>query len=1306
MTMPKWMPDGLARLREALGGTAPVAERLKVIAEMIELAAELSDSGDEGAEGAAQARAGLDEAVTRLRTTRAAVPAGSYEGLVTLSLLADACLVRDLGSDLDDAIGYLRQLRGELPWHDPELIHVETRLGSALFQRAYRSQGSPADVDDAGAAFTAALDQMAPEGPGRAELAAALALQRAVRYAGLGGTQDDRDAALSCAAQCLASSDAADHWVARCHLVIAWMALTRQLTSTQRSVMLGKPDLEAVRHGGAEAAALLAALGSMEVAVADAQTALRHLRQIRDVTVIDEELRGLVLVLSSVALLTTMREGSFTGDVDQVAGELERAARQYPPETLEQGELLAMRAALLTERAQGGNSPEDLMPTADALGEAAAQLPEGHPMRPALLRQLWETFDRQVSTAGSADDVAAEAERMVAALEQMPRDDPEFAHALTLIAVRVLSLRLSHRAAVPMERLSAQLERVVERLAPDDPVKPIGESMYWAVVGAQGAVEHRPDITEKAARGLILCADRTPADNAFRPYVLVGVAFALAEQYAMTGEMRHLEEAEKYVSSDLRWAGAAALLPESDAGYAMLFYARGFLKLARIQDTREQCDLAGAVRDIEQALRLMKPDGPLRPRLIAQLETARAMMAVYAGPGTTLGDPEREAFSKIMSAAQSVGRDHPDFPSLAGHAAAGLMLRGLSDGKTELIDQAIALVADACSVPSLTYRERPRLLDMHGSALLTRYHLTRKPRDLSNAIDRLEEARRAVEQEVGSPYAANVLLSLASAYRMRGNAARGDVERAVNLGLDALRERAGDVLLQDTDEHALGAAHRVTSDATEMARWFLGRDRPEAAISALELGRGTVLHAATSGAGLAEILRDAGHADLAAEWVREMPHLGAGNSEAASDLRYRIMLAIEGSPAETRLLAPPSLGDITAALRQCGVDALAYLLPRDEEGGPGLGVIVEPGGTVRSLPLPGLRTGPRSPVHAYLGTLRATTTVNGEMAEGAKGEWLASLSELCDWAWRAVIGPMLEALPARHRGSRRIVLVPTGELGLVAWHAARRRVGSGYRYACQEAAFSYASSARQLVDTARRQFRPWAQDPVLVSHTAASTYATEMGICHLYTACYPTSTVFGHAHTRLASAGLPAVSGAGAATSADVLAALPHGTAPGASLLHFGCHGRAEMPVLTSRLDLGQGEEVAVSRMLEQARTGASSASGGLVVLASCLTDVAEADYDEALTLATAFLSAGASGVIAARWKVPDMETALFMAIFHHYVNGKYPHPAQALRATQLWMLDPGRKVPDGLPTVLRDEAAQPALADPVAWAGFAYQGQ
>ena len=111
-------------------------------------------------------------------------------------------------------------------------------------------------------------------------------------------------------------------------------------------------------------------------------------------------------------------------------------------------------------------------------------------------------------------------------------------------------------------------------------------------------------------------------------------------------------------------------------------------------------------------------------------------------------------------------------------------------------------------------------------------------------------------------------------------------------------------------------------------------------------------------------------------------------------------------------------------------------------------------------------------------------------------------------------------------------------------------------------------------------------------------------------------------------------------------------------------------------------------------------------MLASCLSDVTEADYDEALTLATAFLAAGAAGVVAARWTVPDGVTALFMAMFHQYLNDGRSDPAHALRAAQLWMLDPAREVPAAWPKLAQAARRVPRTCQAPAWAGFTYQGR
>lgn len=674
------------------------------------------------------------------------------------------------------------------------------------------------------------------------------------------------------------------------------------------------------------------------------------------------------------------------------------------------------------------------------------------------------------------------------------------------------------------------------------------------------------------------------------------------------------------------------------------------------------------------------------------------------------------AFEQLLETAETLGPDRAEYPAIAAQAAAGLATRALSSGDVSLLDHAIAQVSKACKIPNLGLRERPKLLQLHGFALQTRYHMVRDPRDLSNAISLLEEARRAVEQELASPYASSVLLFLADAYRTRANEALGDTDRAVRFGLAGLREHAGDVLLQDSDENALHMARRGSDDATQMARWFLARGRHEAAIGAIELGRGMVLHAATSGSSVPEALLAAGHPALAA----------ARTGQADDDLRYQTMRALEGTSAEATLLSPLTLDDIAAALVRTSTDLLGYLLPQLENGGgmaTGMAVLVNRQGNVRWIPLPRLRAGGGSMIEEFVRARRAAETAAAEARVTLRARWRETLDTVCDWAWEAATGPLLKAASvhgdAGEAAARppRVVLIPLGQLGLIPWHAARRsQGGSAPRYACQDAIFCYASSARQFVEASWRQPRPWSQAPVLISdndHRSLPGATLEVSLLHA--SHYRGGAVFGSARRDLPEH----VPGRAPARPDDVLAALPRGSSPGASLLHFGCHGRVAVPVLEASLQLGADDrEIAVSvrDILRQARAtppSASDASGSLVILAACLTDVTESDYDEALTLATAFLAAGSTGVVAARWAVPDAPTMLFMATFHRFLNAGNADPAHALREAQIWMLDPVRDIPPAWPQPLKLRAARLAafrtgsgLAGVEAWAAFAYQGR
>lgn len=346
--------------------------------------------------------------------------------------------------------------------------------------------------------------------------------------------------------------------------------------------------------------------------------------------------------------------------------------------------------------------------------------------------------------------------------------------------------------------------------------------------------------------------------------------------------------------------------------------------------------------------------------------------------------------------------------------------------------------------------------------------------------------------------------------------------------------------------------------------------------------------------------------------------------------------------------------------------------------------------------LPRLRGGAGTVFDAFSQARRALLTAESDSANDAAWQrWQLRLNEVCDWAWTAAMNEVLSTV-GRSQGRRpaRLVLVPAGELGAVPWHAARfRALGGTVRYACQDTVITYASSARQFVDASRRRRLPWASAPAVVCGSdQPATASDELPFAaeetgEIHRAFYPAGTFLGTGHDG--------------ATATRVRDLLPSNHSPGASVLHLACHATLANPPLNSFLELAGNSTLYVRDMLEQARERPADTDGGLVILAACETDLAGGAHDESLTLATAFLAAGSAGVVGTQWPVDDAPTALFMVMFHYYLNGDHPDPATALCAAQQWMLDTQRQLPDGIGKRLADEQHRPDLSDAANWAAF-----
>ena len=223
---------------------------------------------------------------------------------------------------------------------------------------------------------------------------------------------------------------------------------------------------------------------------------------------------------------------------------------------------------------------------------------------------------------------------------------------------------------------------------------------------------------------------------------------------------------------------------------------------------------------------------------------------------------------------------------------------------------------------------------------------------------------------------------------------------------------------------------------------------------------------------------DAGRAAGAAG--RRQPH-GAGRPARAdarrTGRRDRGAAAGRARPARHR-----------GGAGRAGADALVYLLlAEDEQTVRALLVPAGDGGQTRELPLPGLAAGTplTSARRRTPGCSRPTSTRTRRTAR-ANG-WPPRSARL-HLGREAVVSPLLKAVPA---GLPQLVIVPTGSLSLVPWHAARcADDDGGWSYACARAVFTYAASGRQYAEVTQRPKLPPGQSPVIVADPTSSLDAS------------------------------------------------------------------------------------------------------------------------------------------------------------------------------------------------------------------------
>ncbi|GAA0524207.1 CHAT domain-containing protein [Saccharopolyspora subtropica] len=1199
----------------------------------------------------------IDVAGTLLHALAADSPARAaplYQLGMAHALLAE----RGEPEEFRTAVGYLRQLRPLLAEDAAEIV---ARIGLITAQLVLALDEFE-HVDDALAELNTAFEQL-PESALRRQIRFVRGMMHLTRFLSRGGGDTDHRAATEDLTAALRDSEdtrTAD----ACHIGLAYLLVTQDIPAELRQGKVTADMADGV---------------SLRISPEQHAEIRRHLDALSPDSATDGAVTTLKVIVDAAANLA---EQSDPADWETAIAELDDAARSWDDEVPGRAEITALQAGLAARLAEVTGSSEATDAATERLADAAAALPAGHPMRSLLLSGLRSTSTLPGTPNMHPDEHAAVVRRLEQALTRFSDDDPDRAAVLTPLTAALLVSVASDRtrSTQSLARVRELAGQAVGRGAADPVNAAINHFLLAVAEGFDAMTGGARDLFDSSVRHARCADELLPADHNLRPLLLPWLSNLLIQRFMAFGGQEDLEAARFYAAGN-----------DGDD-----IITRFTIAMSRISPHHlDSAVLDEVAADLDAMLADLPADHLLHPRLKSAKGTVRLLRGMLTGTEYTPENVDpvevRSAVDDILGALQRMPGHHLDRPHETISAATALVGPAFATRDLASLNRAIGMLTEVCANPDLFPKERRSALRGLATALRMRFELTGSPRDLNNAIDRFEQVRREFTLEPGDFETANLLTTLADCYAARGDNARRDQQRAISTGLEALRERARNVLLQSTPRRALETAAVASGEAAEVSAWCLVAGQADTAVQALELGRGMVLHAATVESGMPALLRANGHADLAERWEAEVGReqlwdtgtaqaMRVADAALPSDLRYRVLHAFEGTEAEAQLLSPPSVAEIAAGLRAARTQGLVYLLP-------GVSVLVTADGRVERVPSALLAED--GPVERFDQLQRERARVGA----GVDDRWRPALEAVCDWAWTAVLNRVFDRITATSRDRPlRIVLVPVGKLGTVPWHAARRRVPGGrVRYACQDAVICYAASARQFLQAGRRATRDWDSEPVLLRTPELHWSRHELD--YLHQQHYGGGTYLGRPSTRRRREPLP--------TPGDVLARLP-----GASLLHLACHATpAELPV-ESALLLGNGEELPVQDILRQARERPRDAPGALVVLAACASDLTDRQHDEVLTLSTAFLAAGAAGVVGTRWEVEDLPTSMFMIVFHHFLNAGYADPAAALRAAQLWMLDPRRRALPGVPEELAAYFAEVDPTEPAHWAAFTYQGR
>jgi CHAT domain len=724
-------------------------------------------------------------------------------------------------------------------------------------------------------------------------------------------------------------------------------------------------------------------------------------------------------------------------------------------------------------------------------------------------------------------------------------------------------------------------------------------------------------------------------------------------------------------------AGSVGDVPHSGPlrdAYAML---QELFQASRGNDWGAARDLLGRVRGHAAAMG-MDPDAFVEPEhesLVDLLSdslpdtsglTTDEIVQKYAGDNTG-------AFGKLLTS--------------------HVLLRGGEETDLDRIDRGLELVREVAAEPGPTQ-------DLARSGIAV--HLWRRA-EVLGTTEGLDEAQRVLSDLIadlrGRGGSAHPLWTAVHELLAQIKRRVGDQGGSGAAGREAMFRFAHQALVESDPAAARTGLREAAALGMEFARARMIAEDYAGAMDTLDTSRGLMLFAEVELLDLVPRLRAAGRDDLVRRWEVEGPAAPGLRAEAVEVL-------VSAAGGIDKLLKPPSPADVRAALGAVHADALVYLVPADHQQ-LGMALVVPREGPLAYLPLSHLSVRQEAGVEGYLAAL---SHLSRDLAPSAQAHFVDRLDELCEWAWRVAIGPLLERYFARDADRRgrvpRIVLIPMAELAAIPWQAARSHDGT---YALELAAFSQAVSAREFCANAARSPVRLTSTGLVVGDPHTDGAAKDLPAARLE--AFEIHKAFLRAAKYVGRRPNGTQSPSGPGTAQQVRAWLT-AEGPGAgAVLHLACHGQftsdeqsAKACLLLAPDSAGNPGELGADEIVRLLHSTPNRRIG-LVVMAACHTGRSIHGYDEAYSLGTVFLAGGVRTVLSTQWAVPDEATTMLMYLFHHYLRTEEMLPWQALRAAQLRMLRPDTPMPDTMPAHLRELLSCREHPGVVGWAGFVHGG-